>query len=38
MPLSANICSMISEPEKMLMNQPIRTVMTGSSALRHAWE
>ena len=37
MPLSANIFSMIREPEKMLMNQPIRTVMTGSSAFFSAW-
>ena len=32
MPFSENVFSMMTEPEKMLMNQPMIEVMIGSSA------
>ena len=38
MPFSENVFSMMTDPEKILMNQPMIEVMIGSSALRHAWE
>ena len=38
MPLRVKVVSTMTEPEKMLRNQEMMTVMTGSSALRQAWE
>ena len=38
MPLRPKVFSTITEPEKMLRNQLMITVITGSKAFRQAWE